>query len=212
MKYFKKDNSNNEKDSGLNEENSDKTKNRKIENLIVFIIICVFTIMMVNFIFSKNSKKDNKIKTENFNNIELVQVENNQKSDFQNGSSDTNIEENLKKILGKIDGVGDVDVLITYSETKKTVPIYNENSEKSKTEETDNEGGTRKIESYSQNKEVVQNNSEILTEKIVMPKMEGAIIIARGANNINIKNNIILAVEAATGLAVHKIQVFEMKD
>ena len=127
MKYFKKDNSNNEKDSGLNEENSDKTKNRKIENLIVFIIICVFTIMMVNFIFSKNSKKDNKIKTENFNNIELVQVENNQKSDFQNGSSDTNIEENLKKILGKIDGVGDVDVLITYSETKKTVPIYNEN-------------------------------------------------------------------------------------
>ena len=43
-----------------------------------------------------------------------------------------------------------------------------------------------------------------------MPKIEGAIITAKGANNINVKNNIISAVEAATGLAVHKIQVFEM--
>ena len=82
---------------------------------------------------------------------------------------------------------GDVDVLITFSETSKVVPIYNESSSKSQTEESDDSG-----------------------EKVVMPKIEGAIITAKGANNINVKNNIISAVEAATGLAVHKIQVFEM--
>ena len=43
------------------------------------------------------------------------------------------------------------------------------------------------------------------------PKMEGAIVIAKGAQNTIVKENITHAVEAATGLAVHKIQVFEMK-
>ena len=45
---------------------------------------------------------------------------------------------------------------------------------------------------------------------MVNPKIEGAIITAKGANNAEVKNNIIQAVEAVTGLATHKIQVFEM--
>ena len=35
---------------------------------------------------------------------------------------------------------------------------------------------------------------------------------AKGANNSVVKANIIAAVEAVTGLATHKIQVFEMKN
>lgn len=46
--------------------------------------------------------------------------------------------------------------------------------------------------------------------KTIMPKIEGAIITAQGASNIDVKTNIIQAVEAVTGLATHKIQVFEM--
>ena len=49
----------------------------------------------------------------------------------------------------------------------------------------------------------------IATKKKVSPKIEGAIITAEGAGNSNIKTSIIQAVEAATGLATHKIQVFE---
>lgn len=45
---------------------------------------------------------------------------------------------------------------------------------------------------------------------MIKPKIEGAVIIAKGATNIDTKTNIIQAVEAATGLATHKIQVFEM--
>ena len=43
-----------------------------------------------------------------------------------------------------------------------------------------------------------------------MPTIEGAIITAVGAGNATVKSNIIQAVEAATGLATHKIQVFPM--
>ena len=50
-----------------------------------------------------------------------------------------------------------------------------------------------------------------ITQKVINPKPEGAIITAVGANNAATKNNIIQAVEAVTGLPTHKIQVFEMK-
>lgn len=47
--------------------------------------------------------------------------------------------------------------------------------------------------------------------KVVKPKIEGAIVTADGATNATVKNNIVQAVEAVTGLQTHKIQVFEMK-
>lgn len=51
-----------------------------------------------------------------------------------------------------------------------------------------------------------------VTQSIVKPKMEGAIVTAVGAKDSMIKENIIQAMEAATGLATHKIQVFEMEN
>ena len=50
-----------------------------------------------------------------------------------------------------------------------------------------------------------------IIQKTVQPKIEGAIITAKGASNATVKTNIVHAVEAATGLATHKIQVFEMQ-
>ena len=73
---------------------------------------------------------------------------------------------------------------------------------------------TQKLEntaSISKTKKLIAQAQTIITEKIMYPKMEGAIVIAKGAQNTIVKENITHAVEAATGLAVHKIQVFEMK-
>ena len=44
-----------------------------------------------------------------------------------------------------------------------------------------------------------------------MPTIEGAIITAEGASNATVKANIISATQAITGLATHKIQVFQMQ-
>ena len=54
-------------------------------------------------------------------------------------------------------------------------------------------------------------NKSLITSKILTPKVEGAIVIAEGANNILIKTNIINAVSSVTGLPEYKVQVFEMK-
>ena len=47
---------------------------------------------------------------------------------------------------------------------------------------------------------------------MIMPTVEGAIITAQGVSDATVKTNIISAVEAVTGIATHKIQVFEMGD
>ena len=49
-----------------------------------------------------------------------------------------------------------------------------------------------------------------MTQTIVSPKVEGVIVTAEGASNVNVKTNIISAVEAVTGVPTHKIQVFSM--
>ena len=92
--------------------------------------------------------------------------------------------------------------------------MYNENTKETSTEEKDETGGTRVIKESDTKKDVIyqEENGEKkpITQKTVMPKIEGAIITAQGANSIDVKTNIIQAVEAVTGLATHKIQVFEM--
>lgn len=179
---------------------------KKIENLVFFLIISVITLIAINFVFKSDDKKENK----NFesNNVELV-LDDSTKSEV---SVESNLEKDLEKILTKIKGVGNVEVLITYNQSSKITPMYNETSSQSITEENDSAGGTRKTESYDSNKEVISDaNSNPVTEKITLPQIEGAIVIAKGAENITVKNNIIAAVEAATGLSSHKIQVFEMK-
>ena len=95
----------------------------------------------------------------------------------------TDLEERLEYILHKIDGVGSVDVLITYSETSQTIAMYNEDTKQTSTEETDTSGGVRKITENDITKEIIykeENGEKIpMTQKTVMPKIEGAIITAR---------------------------------
>lgn len=97
----------------------------------------------------------------------------------------------------------------------KFIPMYNEDISQKDTQEADTQGGTRKVVETDTKKEIVYDEKSgtktIITQSIVSPKIEGAIITAEGGNNTNTKANIIQAVEAVTGLPTHKIQVFEMK-
>jgi len=126
-----------------------------------------------------------------------------------------NLEKQIEGILKKLKGVDDVSVLITYEETNKVIPMYNEDSQESVTKEEDVQGGTRVINESSSKKEIIYEESNgqksVVTSKVITPEIKGAVVVAKGASSSNVKTNIIQAVEALTGLPTHKIQVFEMK-
>lgn len=187
----------------------EKGSKKTIENLVVFVIILIATVIFINYIWNGDKKKSNQ------QNKSVSLAETTNKTVTNNTSEDNNLEKQLENILRNLNGVEDVQVLITYSETNKIIPMYNEDNQQSTTKEEDNQGGTRTINENSSKKEVVyeENNGQrnVLTSSVVTPEIKGAVIVAKGASNANVKNNIIQAVEAATGLPTHKIQVLEMK-
>lgn len=196
---------NNEKEG---EEGNDK---KKIENLVFFVVILIITIFVINTIWNG---KDKEAKQENNTNSKQLATINQSTSNLSNIQISEDLETKLEGILAKIQGVGAVEVFINYSESSEVIAMYNENSKVSTTEESDTSGGTRKIHETDTQKDIIYEEVEgektPITQKVVQPKIEGAIITAKGAGNIDTKTNIIQAVEAVTGLATHKIQVFEM--
>lgn len=192
---------------------SEGNNKRKIENLVVFLVLLIITIIAINTIWG--DKKEEVKQDDNNNSYKQLaeSIDNNINSNNQQ-LNEYNLEQSLEDILSKIAGVGKVQVLVTYSETSEVVAMYNETYTASNTEETDTNGGVRKIEETDTSKEIIFEDKDgektPITQKVVMPKIEGAIITAEGAGNVSIKADIIQAVSAATGLATYRIQVFEM--
>ena len=191
-----------------NEKNNKKT----IENLVVFVVILIVTIIAINMIWKDDKNKNSKSER---NSLDVTGIKSSISENIKESSDQNDIELKLENILSQIDGVGKVKVLVTYSSTSMLIPLYNEDSEESLTEENDKEGGTRKITENKRKKDIIYQESsgekKPITQSLISPKVEGAVITAVGAENADVKSKIIQAVEAVTGLATHKIQVFEMK-
>ena len=183
---------------------------KKIENILVFIVILAITIVAINYIWNgdETGKSSNEVpEAENSNSVVQVSTD---------SFYDEN-EEKLANILSNIEGVGKVKVLLTYSQTSTSIPLYNENLRESNTTETDSSGGSRTVAESDSEKEVIykedsSGNREPVTQSVISPQIEGAIITAERADNAEVKSAIVQAVEAATGLATHKIQVFKMSE
>lgn len=170
-------------------------KDKKLENLISLLVILVITLIIINKIIEDEENGNDK---DILNNESVVNTVEFAIEDI-NGN---NLEERLENILESISGISNVHVMVTYSESNTIVPVYNINESRI-TEENK--------ETVNQDKQVlVDESSNVITEKIINPKIEGAIITAKGASDSLNKSNIISAVEAVTGLAMHKIQVFEV--
>ncbi len=123
-------------------------KNKKTENLVAFLIILIITLIIINNII----KEDDNKKQTNYSGAELASSNSVEEKNIE-------LEERLENILSKINGVGEVSVLITYSESSTIVPIYNENISKNLTVENDTSGGKRTIQLEDSQKTVVTDSS-----------------------------------------------------
>ena len=192
----------------LTSKEGENQNKKKIENLVFLIIILIVTIIIINAIWKKDENSNNT--TKDTNSLSGKVLADNSKDEVSN---QTELETKLENILSTIKNVGKVNVLINYSESSSLVPLYNESTTTSSTEDGDSGGGTRNVTETESKKDVVfsenSGQKQPVTEKTVMPTIQGAIITAEGAKDANVKTNIINAVGAVTGLSIDKIQVFE---
>ena len=190
-------------------EGENKNK-RKVENIFFLLIILIVTLVIINTIW-KDDKIQNNSDEKNDNATGKTLASNQEET-----TSKTELESNLEEILSTIKNVGKVKVLINYSESSSLVQLYNESTTTSSTEEGDTSGGTRNVTETETKKDVVfsekSGNKDPVTQKTIMPTIQGAIVTAEGAGNATVKTNIINAVGAVTGLSIDKIQVFELEN
>lgn len=176
----------------------EKDGKKKIENIVVLIVILIITIIAINTIWNGDKKKNTTKQEQTTTLTKQLAVEENTKE----AQKEENIQTELESILSNINGVGRVKVLVSYSESSQVVAMYNENSKNSQVEEKDSGGGTRVTTQEDIQKDVIYKEEDgqkvPITQKVISPKIEGAIVTAEGASSANVKNDIILAVEAVT--------------
>ena len=112
------------------------------------------------------------------------------------------LESRLAAIVGKIEGVSNVSVLITYENSG--VKKHGIDSK----EDVTSSGDTTSVKKEStavMNKES-SHEEPFITEE-VMPQIRGVLIVAKGVNSSFVKSEIADAVSAVLGVAVHKVKV-----
>lgn len=122
----------------------------------------------------------------------------------------------LKSILSKIQGVGEVEVKIQFESGEVQVPAMNSDVQTSTTVEDDGEGGTRNITQQTQGDSVVMKNSGNESEPFIIktykPQVLGVIIVAEGAEDSKIKYDIQVAVSKLYDIGIDKVNVYSMKN
>ena len=173
-----------------------KDKKRKSENLILLVILLVVLLISINYIF--NDSKSNSTNT-NANIISSEDVNKNNNTSIEKLSNNT-LEKKLEDILSKISGISEVSVVLSYSKDSTQNVVYN-------TKEEEKEGNKIVEKEVAYNEE--SGKKVAIVESVEMPVVEGAIVVAKGANSVDIKSRIASAISAITNLPVYKIQVFE---
>ncbi|MGM9521651.1 MAG: stage III sporulation protein AG [Oscillospiraceae bacterium] len=125
--------------------------------------------------------------------------------------SQAELESRLGDILSKIDGAGEVDVMLTFkSGAERVVASDTQTSET----ESGGEGNSEKSREESVTTVIVSTGSgvdEAVTLKYIYPEYQGALIVAQGAGSASVRLDIIEAVAAVTGLPTDSIKVVKMK-
>ncbi|MCM3665448.1 stage III sporulation protein AG [Mesobacillus subterraneus] len=124
-------------------------------------------------------------------------------------------EAQLTEMLEGINGVGDVTVFVNIDATEKKVLEKNTVIQSQTTDETDREGGKRKVEDASKDEQLVIIRNGEKEVPIVLetkkPEIRGVLVVAKGAENIQVKKWITEAVTKALDVPNHRVAVMPKK-
>lgn len=129
-------------------------------------------------------------------------------------ASKDEIEQKLEDILEKIDGAGEVKVMITYQDSGTQVVEKDKNTSANSIEESDSTGGVRSTKEQQLQESTVYEEADAgntpFVSKELLPKVEGILIVASGGDNQKVKQNISEAVLALFQVEAHRIKIVKM--
>ena len=175
------------------------TEKKKLKPLIFLFCVCIVALIAMQLI-PKQSKEEKSVSTESKAQTEQTKEESEKKD----------LEGKLKQILSKINGAGDVDVMITFESSEEIVPAYNSNVTTETTKEQDSSGGERTTTSSTENKTMITSNSnDPVVLKTDEAKIKGVIVVASGASDPDVKELLYDAVKTSLQISGHQVEIYE---
>lgn len=188
----------------LKNEVSKLFKNKYMGNILAVLLVIGFILIAITILAPGLLSGKNEVLTE----------ENNTKVNTTVSTYEDKQKIELTNILRKIDGVGEVDVMINFESGEEKVAAYDSTNQTTKTEETDTNGGKRVSNQQNDTTKVVMSsesggNSPVIL-KTYKPKVIGVVITAEGAESSKVRYDIEKAVSSLYGISVEKVNVYPM--
>lgn len=121
----------------------------------------------------------------------------------------------LVSILNKMDGVGEVEVMMHFASGEVKVPAIDQNTQVSVTEEADRDGGKRVQEQQTDGSKIVMSGNGSENEPFILqtykPQITGIVIVAEGAESEKVKYDVQTAISSLYGLSLDKVNVYPMQ-
>ena len=181
-----------------------KDNKKLVENLTVIFLIGLILLIGAST-FKPRPSNNNEDKE-----LVMAQKENNSEDYAQK------LEKDLENILSRIEGVGNIEVLITLNSDEEVVAAMDVVESSTTTNEKDSSGAVREtIQTESNNKVVTSQNTSGQNKPIVlkriMPEIRGVIVVADGAKDPKLRYELSLAVQTALGIPAYKVKVISSK-
>ncbi|MFJ7975109.1 stage III sporulation protein AG [Peribacillus sp. NPDC096379] len=201
-----------------NGEEENKEKKPSKYAYVLTVLLLGVGIMMVSSLLTNKESKNDAVTTFNQTNSQSKEVETFGKAENQFPSVndyEKYLQNEMKGALESIAGVSDVKVVIYVDASEKKVFEKNKVTQKQETVETDQEGGKREVDDTSIDEQLVILKSGDKEGPIVVetkkPNVSGVLVVAKGAENIQIKKWIIEAVTRALDVPSHRVSVMPKK-
>lgn len=120
-------------------------------------------------------------------------------------------EKRMAEILSKIEGAGQVDVMLTYRRTEEKSVARNETREESYSEDGGKTSESLRVENTAILLEDRSGNTTPLVLSSASPEVEGVIIVAEGGGDPVVCGALNQAAQALLDVPAHKIAVLKMK-
>ncbi|MBQ7758556.1 hypothetical protein [Anaerotignum sp.] len=125
--------------------------------------------------------------------------------------NDGETEKRMAEILSKIEGAGQVDVMLTYRRTEEKTVARDEVREESYTEDGGKTSESLRVENTAILTEDKSGNTSPLILSETSPEVEGVVIVAEGGGDATVCAALNQAAQALLDVPAHKIAVLKMK-
>lgn len=189
-----------------------KNLSTKTKYLIIVALVALLLMIVGNGLTSSTKQSGNNPTVEN---LQTDQAEETVSKDATTELIVTELEESyekdLQKMLNNIQGVSEAEVMVNLDSTN--VKVYETNLIKGQqvTNESDNNGGIRKVEDQTEETQVVlvrQGDQEVpLLVQTEKPRVRGVFVVAKGVDHSTVKMWVIEAVARVLDVPTHKVSV-----